>query len=345
MWAIGARTIDRFPSAAKLYLVAFIGAALLFTAALSGFNWYGARQGWADFEEAHLLRMQLDKLEAAGRRLDIVLLGDSSLGNAVDPAAWRAASGREVLALPLAGTFGYEGTLNMLRRVLRQGRPNLVVVMQTIELPTRALAPEGALLTAQRPGDLEGVWPWHLVEHFMPISITGGILTRLAAGPEERPGSVQGYVAQNPKVDRARAVAEQRFLAPEDLKERTLAVLEEIGRTCAEAGLRCVYAHGPYLEPACSAAKGYLAALDRRIAEMGFELAPGTPLCLAPADAGDQPDHVAPAALARFSEAYRERVLTAASRPVAKNASMASRQGPSSSPRAASQPSSKQLPR
>ena len=89
--------------------------------------------------EARLLRTQLDRLEAA-KEIDVVLLGDSSLGNAVDARAWSRESGKNVLALPLAGYFGYEGTLNMLRRVLRHDRPELVVVMQTIELASRELA-------------------------------------------------------------------------------------------------------------------------------------------------------------------------------------------------------------
>jgi hypothetical protein len=299
-------------SGARRYLAVFFATALLLTAAVCGFNWYGFSQGYADFAEARLLRAQLDKLEAA-ERIDVLLLGDSSLGNAVDPQAWSRALGRDVLALPLAGYFGFEGTRNLLRRVLRRHRPELVVLMQTIELPSRALAPEGALLTAETWSDVEGAGPFDVIEHFMPLPITTGILRRwLWGAPEERQPapSPQGYVPQAVEAAEDRqAWEDQRELQPEDLKEETFALVEEIGRTCVAAGVRCLYLHGPYLEPACSNARDYLTLLNRRIEAVGLEVVAGTPLCLTLEETGDQPDHVTPAELPRFSQAYLDLVI------------------------------------
>jgi hypothetical protein len=289
------------------YLVLAAGTALMLVLAVCALNWHGFVSGLADFKEARLLRTQLDRLDAA-RDVDVVLLGDSSLANAVDDRAWRRESGRNVLALPLAGYFGYEGSLNMLRRVLRRGRPELVVVMQTIELAAREPAPHGTLLTAETWSDLEGVRPWHVVEHFASLDITGGILaTLLRGGTAPRPA--QDFVWQDDAMTPGEVRAEQLFLQPADLNEDKLAVLAHIGRLCREQGIRCVYAHGPYLDPACSAAQDYLEALDRRIRAAGLEVLDPTPLCFPLDQAGDQPDHVARALRPLFSEAYRRLVL------------------------------------
>jgi hypothetical protein len=274
--------------------------------AVCALNWHGFVSGLADFKEAQLLRTQLDRLDTA-RDVDVVLLGDSSLANAVDDRAWRRQTGRDVLALPLVGYFGYEGSLNMLRRVLRRDRPELVVIMQTIEIAARDPAPHGTLLTAETWGDLDGVRPWHVVEYFASLDITGGIVATLLRGGTAPPPL--DFAWQNDTTTPAEVEAEQEFLKPDDLNEAKLAVLERIGRLCREQGVRCVYAHGPYLDPACSAAKDYLVALDRRIRAAGLEVLEPTPLCFPLDQAGDQPDHVKRALRPLFSEAYRRLVL------------------------------------
>lgn len=292
------------------YLAILSLTTLLLVLAVSGLNWYGFVRGVADFPEARLLRTQLDRLDAA-KEVDVLLLGDSSLGNAVDAAAWSRESGRDVLALPLAGYIGYEGSLNMLRRTLRRHQPELVVIMQTIELAARSPAPHGTLLTAETWDDLEGVRPWDVVSYFASLEITRGILANLLQGDHGERADIlrRGFVAQKKEPDLDEVRAQQVFLQPEDLDEAKLAVLDRLGALCRERGIRCVYAHGPYLEPACSAAGDYLASLDRRIRNSGLEVLAPSPLCFALDQAGDAPDHVADSLRPLFSAAYRRLVL------------------------------------
>lgn len=275
---------------------------------LGALNWWGLVTGRADLEESRLLRRQLDRL-AAAPAVDVLLLGDSTLGNAVDEAGWNAATGRQVLALPLAGNFGYEGTLNMLRRAVRAGhRPGLVVIMHSIEIAAREPAPMGALLTAQSWRDLEDVRPLEVAPQLLSAELAAGILASLGRDVEGPP-MTSGYVPQRADVAPAEVRAGQRFLTPDDLKDGKLDVLGRIGGFCRRAGLRCVMLHGPYLDPACSAARDYLAALDRRLRAQGLAVAERSPLCFPLPQAGDTPDHVSPAAKARFSERYRAMVL------------------------------------
>lgn len=287
-----------------------VAVASLLTVLLSLFNWYGFTRGLSDLPESRLLRRQVDQLATAPKP-DVLLLGDSSLANAVDPAAWSRESGLAVLAAPLTGNIGYEGTLNMLRRALRRHRPELVVIMQTIELAARDPVPQGALLTAETWGDLEGVMPWHVVSYFASSEMTRSIVQGLLDGPGDPRGVMRGgFVRQKATPDLAEVSAKQKFLVPSDLNPAKLDVLARIGRLCAASGLRCVYAHGPYLEPACSTAGDYLAELDRRIRAMeGLEVLGPSPLCFTGGAAGDQPDHVKRALRPLFSEAYRRLVL------------------------------------
>lgn len=294
---------------ARRYLGLLAAIASLLTVLLSLFNWYGFTRGFSDLPEARLLRGQVDKLAAAPAP-DVLLLGDSSLANAVDAAAWSRESGLAVLAVPLAGYTGYEGTLNMLRRTLRRHRPELVVIMQTIELAARDPVPQGTLLTAETWGDLDGVMPWHIVSYFASAEMTRSIVNGLLEGPGDPRGVMQGgFVRQKAMPDFAEVSADQKFLAPSDLNSDKLEVLARIAQLCDASSVRCVYAHGPYLEPACSAARDYLAELDRRIRAMGLEVLGPSPLCFTAEQAGDQPDHVKRALRPLFSEAYRRLVL------------------------------------
>jgi hypothetical protein len=109
-------------SEAARYLGLVLLAAAIVVSGIAGISLIGIEQGLVTWKEAKLLRHQLDKIDAASR-VDVLLVGDSTLGNTVDAEAWSRESGQAVLSLPLTGDYGYGGTLNMLRRVLRRHRP------------------------------------------------------------------------------------------------------------------------------------------------------------------------------------------------------------------------------
>src|SRR5690606_22102675 len=104
-----------------------------------------------------------------------------------------------------------------------------------------------------------------------------------------------------------------RRLDPDDIEPAAIALLERIGALCRAADVPCVYAHGPYVEPACSANAPYLAAVDARIQAARLPVVPRTPHCLSGAEVGDSEDHVAPALEAAVSRSYRLRVSAVAS--------------------------------
>jgi len=270
----------------------------------------GIRAGSVGAGRTELLGYQLGKLEAAGS-IDVLLLGDSALGNAVDAAAWQDASGRPVLSLALTGSFGYGGTLNLLRRALRRVRPRLVVMMHTIEAPARRAEWDGLVYTAEELGDLAEAPPWAIVAGLANLDLPREMLHAWLTGPQPPPARLvaRDYEPQLPLgVEGAANGIQSRRLEPDDLRPGRMRLLDRIGALCRAQNVPCLYAHGPYVEPFCSQNASYLEAVNRRIEQAGLPVVQGTPLCMTRRDAGDSADHVAPQLRAAYSEAYRRLV-------------------------------------
>jgi hypothetical protein len=123
------------------------------------------------------------------------------------------------------------------------------------------------------------------------------------------------YVPQqaDPALARANVLRDARLLAPAMVEPAKAAFLREIGALCARERIVCVYAHGPYVEPQCSAIGPYLDRVDALIRGSGLIVVPGTPVCMPLDEAGDSADHVAPALRPRYDERYRSLIEAAAS--------------------------------
>lgn len=291
-------------SEAGRWLAAVGAAVLLVVAGVCALNWWGVSRGLVGWDATRLQREQLRKIEGAPE-VDVILLGDSTLGNAVNARAWSEATGLHVLAVPLTGRYGYEGSLNLLRRVVGRHRPEVVVVMQALDMPTRRISWEGLLFTAERWRDLEGAPLWQLVPPLANLDLTFGMIETLAR--PERPVlfDARGYVPQAAVTQRERAAGPSEVLDPADIRPEKQRYLREIGALCRKIGARCVYLHGPYPTPACEASRPYVAAADQFVRGAGLDPAPDTPICLPPGAVGDAEDHVHPALKERYSELYR----------------------------------------
>ena len=289
-------------SSAARYLIAVLAGALLGVPLVCLATWLAVSRGLVGLPDLEISYHQRAKIEAA-REVDLLLIGDSTLGNTIDAGAWSERTGRAVLAVPLTGGYGYAGSLNMLRRVLRRDRPEVVVVMQSLDMGTRDISWEGLLFTAERPSDLAGLPPWQLVSSLARIDLLQAALG--ADETHEAPLARLDYWPQAP-AERARA----RLVATEpptraELRPEKFRHLREIGEICRARRITCLYAHGPYLEPHCSRATDYLRAVNALIEQSGLAVVPGTPRCMTLDQAGDTEDHVRPALKGAFSEHYR----------------------------------------
>lgn len=292
----------------RRYLIGLAVTAAVLVVLAATVSLVGLRNGWFTWHFSQLLHYQTDKIETA-QGVEVLLVGDSSLGNAIDAAAWSAALGRPALSVALTGVYGYAGSLNMIRRALRAQPLRAVVVFQTLDMMTRPPADSGLVLTADELSDVTAAPPgaiWStLVNMSMPLNVLG---TVLFAPPDERAAyAATDYVPQGEPLS-AGGAAERPAnpFAPAALRSRADPYLTMIGELCRALGLRCVYAHGPLTRSVCDGSQDYVAAANARILAAGLTPVAGTPLCLPWSQTGDSADHVAPADKAAWSARYLE---------------------------------------
>lgn len=299
--------------AALRYLGTAAAAGLLLTAAVVALNIVSARNNLAGTRDQSLLHRQLTKIEQAPR-IDVALVGDSSLGNAVEAAQWSERTGRAVANLALTGRYGYVGSRNMILRVLRRHRPQMIVMVQTLDMATREPSATGDVLTAARWEDVELQRPGELFEQLGSLDpvleLADAVLG--VAGVDFDALDRLDYVAQRTDPRPAELLAKQEKLEIGDISEEKLAVLAEIGDLCRERGIPCLYAHGPLLDPFCSRSAGFTAVVNREIAARGFTVVSGTPLCVGADEIGDSIDHVRDSVKGEVSARYLGLVLDAA---------------------------------
>lgn len=82
-----------------------------------------------------LLEYQKEKMNVAPSRIETVIVGDSSGGNAINASLYSELSNENTLNLCLTGSFGIIGSGNMLEKAIKQF-PNLqtVIMIQTLDI-------------------------------------------------------------------------------------------------------------------------------------------------------------------------------------------------------------------
>ena len=270
---------------------------------------YGIRHQVMTWQYTQLLRYQIKKL-AAAKGTKVLLVGDSSLGNAVDAHAWSRALGEPVLSLALTGAYGYGGTLNMIRRALRTQPVQTVVVFQFVGMLAQPVSEEGAVLTAGRWSDLENVpftAAWSVAVN---LATTVNVLGTFVLGRKDLTASYRAvdYVPQVKPLPEVQSEFAPKTYNPADIRPGHMRFLAAIGSLCARKKLRCLYVHGPLTEAWCRTVGPYVAAANRFVRKAGLTPVEGTPICLPWRETGDTENHVIPALKERYSGRYLDLV-------------------------------------
>lgn len=298
-------------SRAARYLLVAASSALAAVGALAVLSFLTLQNGWAQWHFAQLYEYQLEKVARLPKGdVGIVLLGDSSLGNGISARQWQEALGRRVTSLALTGVYGYAGSLNMLRRVLRKGKPDLVVLVNTAEMMSRNVAHEGLIYSASSVAEMEeapiGAFLGSLVNFDLPLQ---GLRTIIFGRPAVPAGLREAdYIVQGPPLPSTGGVSPLRETSINPAKTY---YLRKIGDLCKAEGLTCVYMHGPYANPACEESGAYFRRANEVIRRQGLKVVDQTPVCIAPSDIGDAADHVAAAHRRHYSSIYLKRLLKA----------------------------------
>ena len=255
----------------------------------------GIRQGLLTWHFTQLVNYQTEKLEhAAGA--EVLLLGDSSLGNSVDVNEWSRELDRPVVSLALTGVYGYAGALSMLRLALQRHDVETVVLVFTPDMMTRSVSHQGLVLTANSYRDFFDAPPtavWNTLSSLdMPVNMA---ITAIRQPESSTPDyKTNDYVPQGPSLrTKLNAPPDGTFSVSEIVADKTY-YLRRIAELCMSQGIDCMYAHGPLVESQCLGSPEYLTAVNERIRLAGIDVVGITPKCIPWGQIGDAVDHVAP---------------------------------------------------
>ncbi|MCC7251044.1 hypothetical protein [Hyphomicrobium sp.] len=268
------------------------------------------RTNFLSWHFASLFSYQVDKLEGASP-IGVLFVGDSSLGNAIDARQWQDATGSVVINAALTGVYGYEGSLEMLRRAVDTRGVQTVVIMQTPDMMMRPDSYESLLFSASSLSSLKDVPPFTLVSWLLSKEIPLSAWRRLRRGthPIKEKMREWDYIPQGaPENTRAKFPQLVPFSAASINPGKTDSLVR-LARYCAEHGLRCLYAHGPVAEPLCSDKGGYYSQVNAIIRSTGLDLVSDTPICLTRNEIGDSLDHVSPELRRTISTRYFDLIM------------------------------------
>lgn len=264
---------------------------------------FGYENGLMDFAFVKLYHYQLAKIEDQTRP-DVVFVGDSSLGNAIDVAKFQRLSGKQAQNLALSAAYGYAGTLNMIRRVAQKQKPTLVVIMHTPDILTRPVAYDGYLYTALSLEDWKDIPLPILARTFANFDAIMSMARNLfrKSGMPDNMAITNDYIRQGPPLNSQGR--ESYRISAANINPKKLLFLKRIAAFCSGSDLQCVYTIGPWFEGFCEQSGGFISATKNLVSATGLTVTNEDPKCLAPQDLGDAWDHVVPHAKKTVTEFY-----------------------------------------
>ena len=302
----------------RRYVLTVFALLALLLAGSVGVSWFGLDQcPLADRTTCGLYHFQQAKLAKAPVALDLVMLGDSSLGNGVDARLMAQLTGRSVLNLALSGSaLGLAANDVQLRDALKQHRIRNLVIMATPADFRHGfkLAAEGYVLVTG--GDPRRYWisPKVFLRSVLAMgrmlfdvrSLTAGA-RRLALGAETNGDcpdcDTRDYPRQTRKGFRNNGDL-RHWKGPVDDFDPFLA---RIAALCRAENINCLYMHGPIIQTVLDNNPGYVTKVDAKVSSFGLRVVDPQPIIIPDGEAGDAVNHVRPDLRPIFTERiYRQ---------------------------------------
>jgi hypothetical protein len=295
----------------RQYILSLITAAIIAASIGIGVTWYGYSRGIVDFVFADLYRYQRTKLHTS-KLIDVLFVGDSSLGNAVGAKHWLNQTDQMAVNVALTGAYGYAGSLNMVRQTLDHTYPRNVVVIQTLDIASRPVPYQGFAYT----------YTWGIPFKELPLAeiqkayFNANALMMVLRGVPRQFELWQGQSSNHISaltdyVEQRKPLTDQGLNNPLELNATMIDrkhanFLLELGKLCRSKVMNCVYAHGPIYEAQCNRHKTYIDEVNNFIKSAGFVLANDGPLCIPKQEVGDAIDHVHPELQAKYTDLYQQ---------------------------------------
>lgn len=305
--SISSSKSDSGSTRSRRYLTVFAASCVLSLVALVVVSLVTLRMGYIRWHFSQLYAYQIEKIRNF-KRLDVLIVGDSSLGNAIDTAYWSKSLRANTASLALTGVYGYAGSLNMIRRTLRTTRPRLIVMVHTAHMLTREPSDKGLVLTAEGFSDVLETGLLTTVSSLASTDLLSHFLKSVLFGPLEVPPglSEHDYWPQGKSLRTKSESMPEGTYEPASINPEKLKYLRRISDLCRKEGIPCIYAHGPLVESICNQSSEYIDEANLLISSTGMTVLEGTPVCIPWKEIGDSIDHVSPAYRVKFSRTYLE---------------------------------------
>lgn len=303
-------------SEARRYLRVFGIGSIVLLGLLASICAASYRFGLIDIATRWVYDYQRAKV-ATANEINIVFVGDSSLGNAIDANLFGELMEMPTANLALSGTHGVGASFNMIRLVAEHHDLKIAVVMQALKTMTRSDTVAGYFFTTDR---LE----WR---EMSPIEIAKLYLNYRTAKEtfqqvwrrgfqREPPLMTDDYLAQSGSTERILREVDELDREIEDdplllgmVSPAEIDFIIRIANYCESEGIRCVYAHGPIYDRYCETAAPYIQSLNKAITQAGLDVVAGTPRCMPSHEVGNTLDHAAPWEKTAYTRWYHQRLL------------------------------------
>jgi hypothetical protein len=302
----------------RRYALTLLGLLAVALIAATGVSWFGLDQcPMSDQNVCGIYHFQRAKLAAAPETVDLVMLGDSSLGNEVDGKLMAELTGRSTLNLATSGgSLGLGANYIQLQDALVDHRiRNVVIMFSPAGFRHRfKLASEGYVFATG--GDLRRAAVSRTV-FFRSLLAMGRMLfdirslsagaRRLAFGIETGGACFGCDELGYPKQTRTGFRDNGDLLRWRGPVADFDPFLARIAALCRAAAINCLYMHGPIIQAALDNNPGYIDKINAKVAAAGLALVDPQPIIIADGEAGDAINHVRPELRAAYTERiYRQ---------------------------------------
>lgn len=272
-----------------------------------------------DNQQCSLLQHQFDKLDRAPPAVDLIFLGDSSLGRAVDADLFATLSGQRVLNLALTGNYNVPSMHNLLVHATKATKIRRVVLMltpQVYDIPEdshnleKHQAFPGVIwslrldweLLLQRVGEYRTSFVRAAIrELFSRKNVAVGVKKikgMLFDGPERPTHIVHDYLPPRKERMVLEKLPEQFAVA----SRRYLPSLYAIGKTCRDLQIQCLYLHGTVFEKSARNSAEMIEKINAMVQSAGLILVDPAPIPIPFEEIGDSVNHVDPPFKSNYTE-------------------------------------------
>jgi len=302
----------------RRYTLTIVAVLAVLIAIGASISWFGLDQcPMTDRNVCGIYHFQQAKLAAAPAQIDLLMLGDSALGNEVDGPLMSRLSGRTAVNLALSGgSLGLGANYVQLQEAVRTHKVrNLVILFSPAGFRHRfTLAAEGNVFVNHGDPRRFAVSSKVFLQSMLAMvrmlfdheTVTDGA-RRLFLGLETAGDCIGCDELGYPRQTRS------EFRDNGDLKRWKGPVkdfdpfLSRIGALCKAEAINCLYMHGPIVQQALDNNPGYLEQIDAKVTRFGLQVVAPQPIVIPPDEAGDAINHVRPDLRGAYTEKiYRQ---------------------------------------